>query len=39
MVELGYHNFAIPNQIIDLSNDHQWLLKTIWVKSLWGTFK
>lgn len=28
MVELECHNFAIPNEIIDLIGGHQWLLET-----------
>lgn len=29
MVELEYHNLATPNEIIELSDGHQWLLKTV----------
>lgn len=27
MAELGYH-FVIPNELMDLGNHHQWLLKS-----------
>lgn len=28
-VELGYHHFTRHYEIIELSNDHQWLLKRL----------
>lgn len=34
MIELGYHHFATPHEIMALENEDQWLLKSLGEKMM-----